>query len=153
MLPAGSAFDRQCPTEDKTRWREGTEPPVRVAAIVNWFGITDVAELLEGPNAKHYAVEWFGGMSNARELARQLSPITYVRSGLPPILTIHGDQDDVVPFSQAKRLHASLDKAGVSNQLVPVPGAGHGGFSRQVLIDSYAAIREFLRKHGVLTKE
>jgi acetyl esterase/lipase len=153
MLPAGSAFDRQCPTIENTRWREGTEPPVRVAAIVNWYGITDVAELLEGPNAKHYAIEWFGSMSNARELARQLSPITYVRSGLPPIITIHGDQDDVVPYGQAVRLHAALDKAGVPNRLIPIPGAKHDGFSRQVLIDSYAAVREFLRKYGILTKE
>jgi acetyl esterase/lipase len=153
MLPTGSAFDHQCPTNENTRWREGTEPQVRVAAIVNWYGITDVAELLEGPNAKHYAIEWFGSMSNAKELARQLSPITYVRPGLPPILTIQGDQDDIVPFSQARRLHAALDKAGVPNQLIPVPGAGHDGFSRQVLIDSYAAIRKFLHNHGILTEE
>jgi acetyl esterase/lipase len=153
MLPSGSTFDRQCATSDNTRWRDGTEPPMRVAAIVNWFGITDVAELLEGPNAKHYAIEWFGSMSNAKELARQLSPITYVRPGLPPIITIHGDKDDIVPFSQAKRLHAALASAGVPNQLIPVPGGGHDGFSRQVLIDSFATIRDFLRKQGILTKE
>ena len=23
--------------------------------MINWFGITDVADLLQGPNAKHYA--------------------------------------------------------------------------------------------------
>jgi acetyl esterase/lipase len=153
MLPAGSPFDRQCPTDEKSRWREGTEPQVRVAAIVNWYGIADVAELLEGPNAKHYAIEWFGSMSNAKELARQLSPITYVRPGLPPVISIQGDQDDVAPYSQAVRLHAALDKAGVPNRLIPIAGARHDGFSRQALIDSYAAVREFLRKNGILTKE
>ena len=64
MLPPNSLFDHQCPTNDSIRWNSGIEPQVKVAAIVNWFGITDVEELLDGPNAKHYAVEWFGSMSN-----------------------------------------------------------------------------------------
>lgn len=150
MLPPGSPFDRQCPTDDSTRWRSGSEPEVKVAAIVNWFGITDVRELIDGPNAKHYAMEWFGSLPNREELARQVSPINYVRAGLPPIITIHGDQDEIVPYSQAVRLHEALSKAGVPNRLVTMRGAGHGGFNRQQFMESYAAIREFLRQHGLL---
>lgn len=150
MLPAQSIFDRQCPTIDSVRWRNGTEPQVNVAAIVNWYGITDVAELLEGPNAKHYAMEWFGSLSNRKELARIASPITHVRAGLPPTITVHGDEDDVVPYSQAVRLHAALNRVGVPNKLVTIHGAKHDGFSRQALIDSFAAIREFLRKYNIL---
>ncbi len=153
MLPANSIFDRQCPTPDSIRWRAGTEPEVKVAAIINWFGITDVTELLDGPNAKHYAIEWFGSMSNRDDLARQLSPINYVRAGLPEIITIHGDQDNIVPYSQAMKLHAALDKAGVPNQLVTIHGAMHGGFNRQAMVDSYAAIRQFLRKNNLLRFE
>jgi len=153
ILPAESILRRQCPTDESIRWREGTEPKVRVAAIVNWYGITDVADLLDGPNAKHYAIEWFGSMSNRKELAQLVSPITYVRAGLPPVITVHGDEDDVVPYAHAVRLHAALDKAGVPNQLVTVHGARHGGFNRQTLVNSFAAIREFLRKQGILAKE
>lgn len=153
MLPAHSVFDRQCPTDASTRWKEGTEPALKVAAIVNWFGITDVAELIDGSNAKHYAMEWFGSMSNRAEIAREVSPINYVRAGLPPIITIHGDGDDVVPYSQAVRLHAALDKANVPNQLVTIHGRQHGGFNRQELVSSYAAIREFLRKNNILKTE
>ena len=153
MLPAQSIFDRQCPTNDSVRWRNGSEPELKVAAIINWYGITDVAELLDGPNAKHYAMEWFGSLSNPKETAQQVSPITYVRSGLPPIISIHGDEDDVVPYSQAVRLHAALDKVGVPNQLLTIHGAKHDGFNRQALIDSFATIREFLRKYNILKKE
>jgi acetyl esterase/lipase len=53
MLLAQSVFDRQCPTDSGARWREGTEPKTNVAAIINWYGLTDVAELIDGPNAKH----------------------------------------------------------------------------------------------------
>ncbi len=150
MLPAGNAFDRQCPTDSSTRWNQATELQLKVAAIVNWYGITDVAELINGPNAKHYAMEWLGSQDGRAELARQLSPITHVRAGLPPIITIQGDGDDVAPYSQAVRLHAALDKAGVPNQLVTIKGRKHDGFNRQELVSSYAAIREFLRKNGVL---
>lgn len=153
MLPAQSVFDRQCPTESSTRWREATEPQAKVAAIINWYGITDVADLIDGPNAKHYAMEWLSSLSNRQELARQLSPINYVRAGLPPIITIHGDQDDIAPYQQAVRLHAALDKAGVPNQLVTIPGAKHDGFNRQELLNSFAAIKEFLRKHRLLPPE
>jgi len=153
MLSPQSVFDRQCPTESATRWRDGTEPQARVAAIINWFGITDVLELINGPNAKHYAMEWFGSISNREELARQVSPINHVRAGLPPVITIHGDNDDIVPYSQAVRLHAALDKAGVPNQLVTIRGGKHDGFSRQELLNSFAAIKEFLRKHRLLAPE
>lgn len=153
MLPAGNVFDRQCPTESSTRWNQSTEPPVKVAAIVNWFGITDVAELLDGPNAKHYAIEWFGSLRGREELAKQVSPITYVRAGLPAIITIHGEEDDIVPYSQAVRLHAALDKAGVPNKLIAIHGRKHGGFNRQELVGSYDAIREFLRKNNILKTE
>ena len=153
MLPAESAFDRQCPTDNTTRWREKSEPLVKVAAIVNWYGITDVADLLEGPNAKHYAIEWFGSMSDRQQLARQVSPITHVRSGLPAIISIHGDQDDIVPYGHAVTLHAALEKAGVSNQLVTIKRGKHGGFNRQTMVNSFVTIREFLRKNNILKAE
>jgi hypothetical protein len=43
---------------------------LKVAAIVDWYGITDVAELLSGPNMRSYAVAWLG--PNRMELAKQL---------------------------------------------------------------------------------
>lgn len=149
LLPSSSIFDRQCPTDEIIRWREATEPPLKVAAVVNWFGITDVADLLGGTNAKHYAIEWFGSISNREDLARQVSPINHIRAGLPPVITIHGNADTVVPFSHATRLHAALDNAGVRNQLVTVRGGKHGGFGRQDVLSSYAAIRKFLERSGL----
>jgi len=148
MLPANSVFDRQCVVDGGARWNTSTVPEVKVAAIVNWFGIGDVADLLDGPNARNYAREWFGSFPNA-ELAKQLSPVNYVRAGVPPIITIHGELDDVAPYAHAVRLHAALDKAGVPNRLVTIRGRKHGGFDREELLQSYAAIREFLKKQGL----
>jgi acetyl esterase/lipase len=153
MLPPESPFYRSIPTNDAMRWREGAEPVVRVAAIVNWYGISDVEELLDGPNTKHYAIEWFGSMNNRKELAHALSPVNYVRPGLPPVISIHGDQDDIVPYAQVVRLHKALDAAAVPNMLITIPGAKHDGFAKDALVNSFAAIREFLRSNGILKKD
>jgi len=150
MLPAGSVFDRQCPTIGGGKWNSPTEPEIKIAAIVNWFGIADVAEIVDGPNAKHYAMEWLGSRSDRLDLARQLSPVNYVRAGVPPIITIQGDHDDIAPYDATVRMHAALDKAGVPNKLITLPGRKHGGFDRQEMVSSYAAVREFLRKNKVL---
>jgi acetyl esterase/lipase len=150
MLPAGNVFDRQCPTAGQGKWNSPTEPEIKVAAIVNWFGIADVAEIVDGPNAKHYAMEWLGSRSDRIDLAKQLSPINYVRPGVPPVITIQGDKDDIAPYDATVRMHALLDKAGVPNQLITLKGRGHGGFSREEMVSSMAAVREFLRKNKIL---
>jgi acetyl esterase/lipase len=150
MLPPNNVFDRQCMVEGGARWGTSAVPELKVAAIVNWFGIGDVADLLEGPNARNYAREWFGSLSNAEQLAKQLSPVNHVRPGLPPIITIHGEKDDVAPYSHAVRLHSQLEKAGVPNQLITIRDRKHGGFSREEMVHSYTKIREFLRKQGLL---
>ncbi len=80
-------------------------PPHRIAAVVNWYGITDVADLLSGPNQRTYAAEWLDGTEDMDGLASRLSPLSYIRGDLPPVLTLHGDADPVVPYEHAERLH------------------------------------------------
>ena len=59
-------------------------------------------------------------------VARQASPVTHVTADDPPILLIHGDQDDVVPFDQSVRFAERLSQVGVPNKLIRVSGARHG---------------------------
>ena len=146
MLPESAGLDRQCAGNNISS--RGPEEPV--AAIINWYGITDVGDLLEGPNMQSYAVEWLGSIPNRFEVAERVSPLTYVRSGLPPILTIHGDADRLVPYQHGVLLHEELTKAGVSNQLHTVPGGGHGGFNRSETIEIFETIQEFLSGNGLL---
>jgi acetyl esterase/lipase len=153
MLPAAAGLDRQCTTGDDSGWEDaGSREEMKVAAIVNWFGITDVPAMLHAPEERGYAVEWFGSMPNREEVARRVSPMTYVRSTLPPIISIHGDKDTLVPHAQAERLHAALDKAGVPNKLLTVPGGGHGEFSAEQEMTAFAAVRRFLVEQRVLGK-
>jgi acetyl esterase/lipase len=149
MLTSAAGFDRECYTGDDDIWKHegGTSQDPRVAAIVNWFGITDVLDEIHGPNTKGYAVVWVGDQPNADEIAKRVSPINMVTKNTPPIITIHGDHDELVPYSQGVRLHQALDKAGVPNQLYTVVGGNHGGFSEQETLKIWATIRQFLNQY------
>ncbi len=142
MLTPGAGFENECPGNEN----------LKVAAIVNFYGITDVADLLEGPNRQDYAVMWLGSLPNRKELAKRLSPLSYVRSDLPPILTIHGDADDTVPYEHAVRLHAGLKAARVANQLLTIPGGKHGGFNQEQNLKIQETIFAFLTEQGVLPR-
>ncbi len=147
MLDSSAGFDNVVCT-----WWPLEHEPFKVAAIANFYCITDVADLLEGPNRQDYAVAWLGSLPNRMELAKRLSPLTYVRSGLPPIITLHGDADTVVPYQHGVRLHEALDRAGVPNQLVTIPGGKHGGWTREQNLKAQEAIFSFLEKYGILSR-
>jgi len=140
MLPEGTGLDNNC---------DGTER-LRVAAIINWYGISDVTDLVQGRNRRNYAAMWMGSQPDAPTIAKRVSPLTYVRAGLPPILSIHGDADPVVPYEQSTRLHQALTAASVPNELVTIKGGGHGEFKDAELEDAYRKIRAFLHSHGLL---
>ena len=139
MIPESAGLDHECP---------GVALP-KVAAVVDWYGITDVNDLLEGPNRRTYAVQWLGSTPNRAEIAKRLSPLEYVRPGLPPVLMIQGDADPTVPYEHSLRLKAALEKAGVKNELHTVAGGKHGGFSAAENVAIYNTIRQFLKKNGL----
>ena len=140
MLKPSDGFDRQCYTVD--------EP--HVSAIVDLYGITDLPEMLEGPNKKPfpenwpYTTQWVGNQPNRIEIARAASPMTYVRAGLPPTISIHGDADPLVPYQHSVKLQDALAKAGVPHELVTIPGGGHGNFSTAEWQRAFATIEKFL---------
>lgn len=88
-------------------------------------------------------------MPNREEVARRVSPLSYVRADLPPILTIHGDADPTVPYTHATRLQAALNQAGVKNQLLTIPGGRHGGFTPEERVKVFTTIQDFLKKSGL----
>ena len=141
ILPESAGLDYECPGRDE----------LKVAAIVNYYGITDVNDLMAGkPNEKSYTVSWLGGQPDRDAIAKRVSPIHYVRRGLPPILTIHGDADPTVPYQHAVNLHKALDSVGVGNQLLTIPGGKHGGFNKDEASKIDSTIRAFLAKHKLM---
>lgn len=150
MIPSSAGFENGCAHADDPDWTgPWTDVRPKVAAVINWFGITDVLDMTHGQNLRSYALSWLGDTVDREDIAKRVSPITYVRAGLPPILTIHGDADQTVPYSDATRLHEALNKAGVKNQLVTIHGGDHGDFKLEQKMQAYEAIHSFLADLGI----
>jgi acetyl esterase/lipase len=143
MLTEDAGLDNNCPSDPNY-----AEPPLKVAAVVDWYGPTDIGDLLTGPNRKTYGVAWLGSLPDRNAVAQRVSPLTYVRAGLPPILMIHGDSDPVVPYSHSLRLHEELDKVHAPNELYTVPLGGHGSFGAGADIEAYRHVWEFLEQYA-----
>jgi len=123
--------------------------PAKVAAVVNFYGITDVGDQLAGTNMRQYAVTWLPDSPGRIDLAHRVSPMTYVRRGLPPILTLHGDSDQTVPYVHGVNLTKALNDAGVRTEMISVPQGRHG-FPKEKMDELYKDIFAFLERVGIM---
>jgi acetyl esterase/lipase len=85
--------------------------------------------------------------SEAPELYRQGSPITYARAGNPPMLIMHGTADTTVPLQQSQVLADALKKAGVETELVIIEGAPHTFTLQPKQRDLRPVVLGFFDKH------
>lgn len=119
----------------------------RVQAVVNVFGPTEMASCQNKSSVAFLFRLFLGGTpEEATERYTAASPITYVSKDDPPVLTLHGDRDALVPVEQAKLLDEKMKAAGAEHQLLVFQGQGHGftGPAGQKAAD---ATWEFFDKH------
>ncbi|MEQ8820538.1 MAG: alpha/beta hydrolase [Sumerlaeia bacterium] len=92
-------------------------------------------------------------------VARQLSPHSYLRPGLPPALIIHGEDDRVVPHIQSRRFTEDSSAAGNDCQLISYPHSGHAfhnyGFhpTNRPFHECLRHVEDFLGERGLLAEE
>ncbi len=101
--------------------------PCHVQAVVSFYGVYDLEELVEGPAGlgllrRLFGLETLDG--EARSLLRQYSPLHRVHAGMPPVLLIHGTEEFL--WKQGVRLRDRLRELGVEHELLALEGAGHG---------------------------
>lgn len=97
----------------------------RVQAVVDMFGPANLTVEFDTSNFQT-AIAVFDAISQDDPKLAAASPVTYIDSGDPPFLILHGDQDLMVPLEQSQILYQKLQDVGVEAQLVVVHGAGHG---------------------------
>ena len=72
----------------------------------------------------------FGPRSDTAEgrqgLSKEISPIHFVHSNMPPILIVHGDADKLVPIYQAQIFEKRVKEAGSPIKIIVKPGEDHG---------------------------
>ena len=102
-------------------------------AVCNWFGPTDFLRMndfegridhdaADSPESRFIGVP----IQDHPEKVQKANPITYVTPDDPPMLHMHGEKDQAVPFNQSELLHAALQKVGVESTLYKVVGGDHG---------------------------
>jgi len=107
--------------------------PATVQAVCDWFGPTDFLRMNDFPGridhdgAESPESRFIGGpIQQNKEKASRANPITYVSSSDPPVLIMHGEVDQAVPYNQSELLYAALQKAGVESTLYKVEKGDHG---------------------------
>ncbi len=93
--------------------------PSGVAAVVAYFPPVDLRGWT-GPSERFPALDFPDAQ------APSVSPIDFVSKDDPPVLLIHGDADKLVPIAHSQRMRAALSSAGVTVDLVTIPGGDHG---------------------------
>jgi acetyl esterase/lipase len=122
---------------------------LQVAAIVNWYGISDMNLILQQFNSLEFTKQLIGDLSKKEYIQRISSPINYVRRNQPPVLSVHGDIDPIVSYYQSSHLHHLLDSLKVKNKLITMKGRKHGNFTAKEESDAFREIWKFLDDIGI----
>ncbi|HEY9682306.1 MAG TPA: alpha/beta hydrolase [Oculatellaceae cyanobacterium] len=128
----------------------------KVQAVCDWCGPTDLLTIVDQNEKIHGKLKLNGpdgvltqflgaAPDKVADLARKASPITFVKSGEPPFLILHGDSDDVVPFAQSQELYEALKKTNNDVQLVSVKNGGHSFGSTDTFIQTYQFFKDKLK--------
>ncbi|MFT4470525.1 alpha/beta hydrolase fold domain-containing protein [Arthrobacter sulfonylureivorans] len=125
-----------------------------VQALVSWYGPADIEALLASDlPIKHSEESGVCSVNPVQALvdstawtAAELSPVRYVRTGVPPIFIAHGADDQQVSVEQSRKLHQALVKAGANSEYLETSG-GHVFVGATVIPEVTDRSLDFLRKH------
>ena len=135
LLGNDHRFDKNC---------LGTEN-IKVAAIIDKYGIMDVWDWTYGPDHKSSSPAfWLGENAKNETFVKSVSPISYVTKNSPPIFIVHGDADPIVPYHQSVDLYKKLQELGVKSEFFIVPGGLHGKFDKDKNIEINEAMLKFI---------
>lgn len=125
--------------------------PVKVKAIVDFFGPADITELYNSPASptvpSSVIASIVGGTPTTNPaIYQQSSPINFVTAQSPPTIILQGGLDPLVSPNQSIALKNKLTTAGVTNQYVFYPTEQHG-WGGANLVDSFNKIFAFLSQN------
>lgn len=119
----------------------------RVQAVVNVFGPTEMASCHDASSVAWIFRLFMGGTpEETAETYKAASPVTYATKDDPPVLTLQGDKDTLVPVAQATLLDEKMKAAGAKHTLKVFEGQGHG-FAGKYNEEAMKAMWDFFDEH------
>lgn len=100
-----------------------------IKAIIDKYGPADLLnyDAMFKPNKASSA--WLGNHGRDTAFINSISPVSYVKAGMPPIIVIHGDQDRTVPITQSQTLVDAITRQKGKVEFYVVKGGKHGNFA------------------------
>jgi dienelactone hydrolase len=136
--------------------------PGAYKCAVSMAGIGDLEEFVRWKKKKFgddsdvfaHFVRAIGDPDKDQAAIREVSPAFHVDAIRIPILLIHGDKDESVPYSQSENMQKVLEKSGRKTELIRLKNEGHGGFEDETSKVMLSAVGAFLwenlgKGHGV----
>lgn len=143
----GSAGGHLAAMVGVTQPKDGFEPkglydgqPTDVKCVVDLYGPND-------PGTWRDVTVLRKKRSEAPELYKQFSVLTYIDKDDPPFLIMHGTADKIVEVQQSEVLAEALTKVGVENHLEIIPDAPHTFHLQPKQKDLRPITIEFFNKH------
>jgi dipeptidyl aminopeptidase/acylaminoacyl peptidase len=131
-----------------------TFTPNQFAALVDYFGVSDLKSLVESfppywAVAATFIYQKFGDPKNPAHAQYQhdRSPIHFVDRITRPLLVVQGDRDARVKQDQSDRIVAALERRHVPVYYLVLKDEGHGFSKTQNVVTASEATDRFLDRH------
>ncbi len=128
--------------------------PVKAKAVVSLFGIGDLAQMYNNPVGGNVLISALLAQAVGKTptqdplLYSNSSPINFITStAAMPTILLHGGIDPLVSPQQSVAVQNKLNAAGIINQYILYPNAGHGDWDNATYSDAYSKIQAFLSIH------
>jgi len=101
---------------------------LRLRGVVNYFGPTEFRQTdrIQGAGRFMLMALMGGRLEGKKEILAEASPMFHIDRTDPPVLTLHGTRDRLVPIEGSELLHEEMIKAQIPGQLFPMENTGHG---------------------------
>ena len=103
--------------------------PATVQSVVLRAAPTDLRQMSGSggsPNVVSFMERLPNGTPDDEKVYNAASPIVHVSRSSPPVLLLHGDSDDTVPYQQSVAMEAALRRVNVAVKLLRVTDGEHG---------------------------
>ncbi len=143
MLVALTGDDERYRTDEYAGYSDA------VQLAVECFGPSDLWPLLamRGKEKLDELTTFVGGdPEEHREIIREMSPLRILpqAKNVPPMLLLHGDADELVPYEQGVAMYEALREAGHEAEMICIDGAPHEGAFWSAAV--HEAVLDFLAR-------